>query len=420
MFVGERLDVERPDLVGIGDMAPGMELMWILAGVDRDSLSGFDRVEVLRARARMRAHLEAELLADMSGILDAEIRRLGADLDWGDVHDVAAAEIGAALCWTRRASERQLGLASSLVSEYRPVWEMLRAGLIDLPRARVIVEHTLHLEDEVRDQVVNVALEKAARQTTGLLAARIRRLAMWVAPDKAKKRYEQGLEERRLVSDANSDGTANLCGYQLPAEKSQAAARRINRAAHRLKASGDPRSLDQIRADIYLDLLNGRGLATGADRGIVDIQVDLTTLLELDDKPGEIHGWGPVISDIARQVIEEQVGSEWRYTVTGENGNPIGTGITKRRPTAGQKRLAQILNPTCVFPGCRTPATGCDLDHNQPWAQGGQTTEENLGPLCRHHHVIRHHGWDISRTSPGSYQLTSPLGHTYTSQPRAP
>ena len=138
MFVRERLDVEGPDLVGIGDMAPGLELMGLLAGVDRESLSGFDRVEVLRARARLRAHLDAELLADMSGILDAEIGRLGADLEWGDVHDVAAAEIGAALCWTRRASEGQLGLASSLVSEYRPVWELLRAGLIDLPRARVI------------------------------------------------------------------------------------------------------------------------------------------------------------------------------------------------------------------------------------------------------------------------------------------
>jgi hypothetical protein len=297
---------------------------------------------------------------------------------------------------------------------------MLRVGLIDLSRARVIVEHTLHLEDEVRDQVVNLALERAPGQTTGLLAARIRRLALWVAPESARKRYEEGLEERRLVSEANPDGTANLCGYQLPSERSQAAVRRINRLAHQLKRSGDPRSIDQIRADIYLDLLNGRGLATGVDRGMVDIQVDLSTLLELDDKPGELPGWGPVISDIARQVVEEQFGSEWRYTVTGENGDPIGTGTTRRRPTISQKRLAQTLNPTCVFPGCRIPSIDCDLDHNQPWAQGGQTTEENLGPLCRHHHVIRHHGWTIIQTQPGSYQLTSPLGHSYTSQPRAP
>jgi hypothetical protein len=421
MFVGEMFEVGKPDLVGIGDLAPGVELMGILAGVDRDSLSGFDRVEVLKARARLRSHLDAELLADMSGILDAEVSVVGSDLEWGDVHGVAAAEIGAALSWTRRAAERQLDFAATLVSDYPRVWEMLRVGLIDLPRARVIVEHTVHLEDEVRDQVVNVALEKAPDQTTGLLAARIRRLALWVAPDSAKKRYEEGLEERRLVSEANPDGTANLCGYQLPSERSQAAARRINKLAHQLKASGDPRTLDQIRADLLLDLLNGTGAQTSSpDRGTVDIQVELTTLLELDDKPGEIHGWGPVISDIARQVTEEQVGSEWRYTVTDEHGNPVAVGTTRRRPTISQKRLAQILNPTCVFPGCRMPSIDCDLDHNRPWAQGGQTTEENLGPLCRHHHVIRHHGWTIIQTQPGSYQLTSPLGHSYTSQPRAP
>ena len=223
-----------------------------------------------------------------------------------------------------------------------------------------------------------------------------------------------------MVSDANPDGTANLCGYQLPAERSQSAARRINRAAHQLKASGDPRSLDQIRADIYLDLLIGRGLETGADRGVVDIQVELTTLLELDDRPGDIHGWGPVISDIARQVIEEQVGSEWRYTVTDDNDVVVSNGTTRRRPSTGLKRIVQSRTPICVFPDCRIPSTGCDLDHNQPWAQGGQTTQDNLAPLCRHHHVIRHHGWDIIQTSPRSYQLTSPLGHTYTSQPRAP
>jgi hypothetical protein len=418
MFVGELLETE---MAGIGEIPPGLELMRLLAGVNRASLSDFDRVEVLRARARLRAHLDAELLADMSGILDAEIGRLGSELDWGDVHDVAAAEIGAALCWTRRASERQLDLASSLLSDFRPVWEMLRTGLIDLPRARVIVEQTVHLEDEVRDQVVNVALERAPDQTTGLLAARIRRLALWVAPDSAKKRYEEGLEDRRLVSEANPDGTANLCGYQLPAERSQAAARRINKLAHQLKASGDPRTLDQIRADLLLDLLNGTWAQTSSpDRGTVDIQVELTTLLELDEKPGELPGWGPVISDIARRVTEEQIGSEWRYTVTDEHGIPISVGTTRRRPTVSQKRLAQILNPTCVFPGCRMPSTGCDLDHNQPWSQNGPTREDNLGPLCRHHHVIRHHGWTIVQTRPGSYQLTSPLGHSYTSQPRAP
>jgi hypothetical protein len=405
---------------GLGLVGAGAGLAGRLAGVDRCRLSGHDRIELLKARARLRSHVEAELLADMVAVLDAEMAAIGSDLAVDVVHDVAAAEIGAALSWTRRMAERQLDFASTLVSDYPQVWEVLHAGLIDLPRARVIVDHTCHLEPEVRDRVVGVALEKAPDQTTGLLAARIRRLALWVAPDNARERYRQGLEERRVVSDANPDGTANLSGLQLSPADTQAAARRINRMALEMKRSGDPRTIDQIRADVFLDLLTGRDQQAGTDRAVVDIQVELTTLLELDDKPGELPGWGPVISDIARQVVEDQFQSEWRYTITGDNGVVVSNGSTRRRPGAGLKRLVQSQTPVCVFPGCRIPALDCDLDHNQPWAEQGPTSEDNLAPLCRHHHVIRHHGWTIVQTDPGSYQLTSPLDHTYTSQPRAP
>jgi hypothetical protein len=356
----------------------------------------------------------------MVSVLDAESGAIGPGLAMDVVHEAAAAEIGAALSWTRRAAERNLDFAATLLSEYPKVWEMLHSGLIDLPRARVIVEHTLHLDDEVRDQVVVTALERAPAQTTGLLAARIRKLAIWVAPEHVRRRYESGLEERRLVTDGNPDGTANLSGLQLPAIQAQAASRRINRLAHQLKASGDTRSVDQIRADIYLDLLNGKSDVAGADRGVVDIHVELTTLLELDDQPGELPGWGPVISDVARRVVEEQVESEWRYTVRDENGTVISNGTTRRRPTAAQRRQVQAHAPTCVFPGCRISSTQTDLDHNRPWSADGQTETENLGPLCRHHHVIRHHGWTIHQIDPGVYRLTSPLGHTYTTQPRAP
>jgi hypothetical protein len=284
----------------------------------------------------------------------------------------------------------------------------------------VIVDHTCHLQSEVRDQVVGVALEKAPAQTTGLLAARIRRLAIWVAPDHARERYRQGLEERRVVTEANTDGTANLTGLQLSAPESQAAMRRINRIAHDLKRSGDSRTIDQIRADIFLDLLQGRAQQSGVDRAVIDIQVGLSTLLELDEKPGELPGWGPVISEIARQVVDEQFGSEWRYTVTDDNGVVVSNGITRRRPGAGLKRQVQSQTPVCVFPGCRIPSQHCDLDHNQPWAEDGPTSEDNLAPLCRHHHVIRHHGWRIHQLEPGSYQLTGPLGQEYLRRPEPP
>jgi len=400
-------------------MRPGADLGVALASIDRTRLSESDRVMVLQAWSRQLSHTQAELYASMVSVADAAAATAGSDLELAQ--SLAASEIRAALTLTRRAADSQLDLARELLERHPRVWEALHQGRIDLPKARVIIDQTAPLDQETARQVAKTALEKAGGETTGQLRARIGRLVISVDPDSARERYEQGLAERRVVSEANPSGTANLLGLDLPAADTTAAMRRINRMAQTVKTGDDPRTLDQIRADLLLDLLNGTGAQTSSpDRGTVDIQVDLTTLLELHDKPGEIHGWGPVISDIARQVIEEQVGSEWRYTVTGENGNPIAIGTTRRRPTAGQKRLAQTLNPTCVFPGCRIPSIDCDLDHNQPWSQNGPTREDNLGPLCRHHHVIRHHGWNITQTSPGSYQLTSPLGHTYTSQPRAP
>jgi HNH endonuclease len=59
------------------------------------------------------------------------------------------------------------------------------------------------------------------------------------------------------------------------------------------------------------------------------------------------------------------------------------------------------------------PATDCDLDHREAWVDGGPTTEENLAPLCRHDHIVRHNGWTIKRLPDGSHQWTSRLGHTY-------
>jgi hypothetical protein len=97
---------------------------------------------------------------------------------------------------------------------------------------------------------------------------------------------------------------------------------------------------------------------------MVDIRVDLETLTRLTDDPGELAGYGPVIADIARQVAEQQPNAEWRWTVTSpDTGQVLHDGITRRRPTTGQRRHVENRNRTCIFPGCRMPATDCDLDH---------------------------------------------------------
>src|SRR5882672_2777614 len=80
---------------------------------------------------------------------------------------------------------------------------------------------------------------------------------------------------------------------------------------------------------------DGRRAAMPAPRrGVIDIQVPLTTLLRLADFPGDLAGFGPVIADIARQVVAEQTDATWRFSVYGPLGELISHGITRRRPTA--------------------------------------------------------------------------------------
>jgi len=389
---------------GLAGMDPGADLGLALSTIDRARLSQPDRVTVMQAWARQLARAQAELYVSMIGVADAAGERAGGDVELAE--DLAASEIRAALGWTRRAADAQLDLARNLWERHPAVWTALYQGRIDLPKARVIIDQTSHLETDQARQVADTALETAGEMTTGQLRARIRRLVLAVDPDSARERYEARLKDRRVVIEATEVGTANLFGMDLPAADTTAAMRRINRLARSAKTSDDVRTLDQIRADIFLDLLNGRQPnQSHGDGAVVDIRVDLSTLTGLNDNPGEIPGWGPVIADIARQVVTEQEKAEWRITVNDpDTGRPVHVGTTRRRPTTSQRRKVEAVALTCVFPGCRMPARDSDLDHRNAWADGGPTQEDNLEPLCRHDHRLKHAGWKLEGLETGEYQ----------------
>ncbi|WP_344265068.1 HNH endonuclease signature motif containing protein, partial [Streptomyces sodiiphilus] len=81
-------------------------------------------------------------------------------------------------------------------------------------------------------------------------------------------------------------------------------------------------------------------------------------------------------------------------------------------------------DPHCRFPTCSMPAHRCDLDHVRPFdhqrpAAGGLTVPENLMPLCRRHHRLKHTpGWRTHRDpATGRVTWTTPTGHTHTTEP---
>lgn len=406
---------------GLERLEPGPILGALLSSVDVERLSGHERVIALKAFQRMASHYAAQTLQAMASISD---HMHDLDDDYELAHRSAATEIRAALTLTRRTAGYELDLALDTRQRLPMVWEALASGVIDLRRARVMAAATSHLTEDQARRVVDRVLSDAPALTTGQLRARITKMCLEADPADAERRYSEAVEDRRIVLEANPTGTADLTGMDLPPERATAIARRINRLARQLKTQGEVRSMDQLRADIFLDLLQGtdHSAGTGGVRGVVDIQVDLETLMNLSESAGHLTGYGPVIADVARQVTEQQEHGEWRFTVTHpDSGQPIHNGITQRRPAAGQRRHVEARNPTCIFPGCRMPATGCDLDHRIPWSENGPTNPINLAPLCRHDHGNRHHcEWTYQSLPNGDYQWTSRLGHTYTTSGRSP
>ena len=404
---------------GLDELEPGLFLAAYLSKLEGKDHSGYDRVVVLRAHQRMASYFQALVYEEMAAISDLMDRIEG---DPEVATESAATEIRAALRLTRRAADHELAFAIDLSRRLPGVWEALVAGVIDVRRARVMVAGTAHLSEESARLVVEQVIEVASRSTTGQLHALLRRICVEADPEAAAKRYADSVADRRVILEPTVEGTANLLGLDMPPERVAAALRRIADLARSLKTADEARTLNQIRADVFLDLLEGHNQQWGTGGGTVDIGVDLETLTRLADHPGELAGYGPVIADLARQIAEQQQGAEWRWTVTDpDSGEVISNGVTRRRPDTGQRRNVESRNRTCIFPGCRMPAIDCDLDHRTPWAEGGPTTTGNLAPLCRHDHQIRHRsGWAYQPLPNGDHQWTSRLGHRYTTSGQSP
>jgi hypothetical protein len=403
---------DRHELPDLDSYSPDWFLQAILSSADPKRLNGFDLVRVLQAQERLVSRVQAEAVAvvheiayAVPGDADSDAGRLS------EPSEFAADELRPALNITRGAAESRMSLAFDLCERLPKVWDMLSAGLIDLPKARVIANGTAHLDWGEARIVAETVSERAGRLTTGQLGAWIRRLCVESNPEQARKRRDQALEDRTLWIEPTVDGTAHVHLYDIDVADAAAIGRRVNAHMISLRKDGDTRSHDQLRADIAVDLFLGSDAANGG-RGLLDMRVDLATLAGLAEKAAEIAGLGPVIADVARRFADRHPNAEWQATICDQNGDVVDVITTSRRPTRQLSRLVDADQPVCVFPGCRMPARECDYDHLLPVSEGGATSRRNGGPKCRHDHRLKDNGWKHQRNR-GEDLWASPLGHTY-------
>jgi hypothetical protein len=86
--------------------------------------------------------------------------------------------------------------------------------------------------------------------------------------------------------------------------------------------------------------------------------------------------------------------------VLGTHGEPLDLGRTHRLVSPALWAALVIRDRHCTFPTCTRPPLMTHAHHIRHWADGGETTLDNLALLCgQHHRVIHHTPWQI-RVSP--------------------
>ena len=244
--------VAHVEPAGWASTTPDPATLAVLEGLDLSTLDGPQLVQVLRAGWQQVSHAYALYLAALGETAERCADVAGVDGDW------VGCEIGAALSFTARRTQIELDLAQHLRRALPRVWRSLYDGSIDVPKARIFVDHLHERTDQQITRICDRLLPLAPRWTTGQLAARLLREVQAVDPDYTRRRYERAARDRRVWGYLGADGTAVLSAQGLSPAEAAGAAERLQRLAAAVVAAGHPGTENQLRADLFVRLLDGR------------------------------------------------------------------------------------------------------------------------------------------------------------------
>jgi hypothetical protein len=148
----------------------------------------------------------------------------------------------------------------------------------------------------------------------------------------------------------------------------------------------------------------GPGPRAGCDETgpvtMVHVRVDHEALRRGRLEPGEIceiPGIGPIPVEVARRLAVDSI-----LSVLVTNGVDVTAVAHGGRTIPAPVRRALVeRDPVCVVPGCGLHE-GLEIDHVEPFAQGGLTSLANLVRLCHWHHYLKtHQRHRLERTADG-------------------
>ncbi|WP_413355242.1 DUF222 domain-containing protein [Microbacterium sp. 1P06AB] len=398
-----------------------------LAGILADVESA-GRVIASGQIAELRALAAAGRLAEAQGVRsDANVL----------LHDMAlrsiSAEVAGTMRMTDRTVQRRIGEARVTIEGFPAAVAAWEAGRIVRGHVSAIVDAGVNLPAEMWAEFETIAIERCEGDTPNRVRGELEILAHRMHPRSFAERHEEAAAGRCVRLVPGRDGMSDLIAT-LPAMIAEGIHDRLTQQARAIidtrdeRSAGseviatDARSTDQVRADVFADLLlagtpaldDTRDTAAGplgAIRARVQVLVPAATLTGEDDGPCDLAGRSPIDPATARTLagsthIWERL---FHDPTTG-----VAVATDSYRVPSGMRRFLQARDQHCRFPGCRVAAIRCEIDHTHDHALGGKTELSNLAHLCQRHHSMKQFtAWKVRQLKGGVLEWTSPLGRTY-------
>ncbi|TMS52609.1 HNH endonuclease signature motif containing protein [Mycobacterium sp. DBP42] len=445
-----------------------------------EDASDVELIDQISAAARAESVAIAARLAAIGALDSLREQELIDSILWRtDPFEEVCAEVSAAMRIARGRAGTQVHHARVLRDKLPQVAARFAVGDIDYRVVRMLIARTTTADRSVWAELDAELAARASRWMRFSERQLRDRIDHWVAKlDPNGERVPPNLAEDRFVQvEPGSPGTATIWA-NVDAADAAALDQRLNALADTV-CEHDPRSRERRRADAVGPLARlqaqlacrcGRDDCpaaqnrAAADAAVYHVLANQSTLEGTSDDPGYLPGYGILpaqrVRDLAAtakikplhvpvpaepkeptesgeaadtdEVSDEPGGAtEPAEPVdTSERSESTGPGETSEtsgpgdpaepgyRPSVALSEFIRWRDLTCRFPGCDAPVDRCDIDHTAPWP-AGPTHPSNTKLYCRTHHLVKTFcpGWSDRQLPDGTVEVTTPTGHTYTTEP---
>ena len=189
---------------------------------------------------------------------------------------------------------------------------------------------------------------------------------------KAKRGGERNLVQIVVNPETLRQRTKNVSAETRPTQRQSAAKRETTNPSEMTDA---PNLNENVSAETH-------------DEHYCDSHASPTMGVGADASIGIIDDGGALTAETARRIACD---ASLLAVYENCNGEPLSIGRRTRAIPPAIERAVRRRDQHCCFPGC-THTKFVDLHHIHHWADGGETSMDNLMLLCREHHRLLHEG----------------------------